>query len=93
MAFDEEAIIEAFGKEFEALGYSLSYHNALVEASKQTRPESTYKRNMPDADHGSKGNPTFVQEALPKRMKKPKHFKDLSADPSTMGPSAATSSK
>jgi hypothetical protein len=67
IVFDEEAIIYALGKEFDALGYSRSYHDALMEAAKQTRPESTHKRHMP----------SFVQEALPKRTKKPTNFNDL----------------
>ena len=67
MVFDENAIMDALGKKFDDLGYSLKYHKALMEASKQTRPESTFKRNMPSC----------VQEALPKRMRKPINFKDL----------------
>ena len=67
MVFDENAIMDALGKKFDDLGYSLKYHKALMEASKQTRPESTFKRNMPSC----------VQEALPKRMRKPMNFKDL----------------
>ena len=67
MVFEEDGIIGALGKEFDAFWYSLQYHKALVEASNQTRPESTYKRNMP----------SFIHEALTKRRKKPNDFKDL----------------
>ena len=39
MAFEEDAVIHALGKERDALGYSLAYHKALIEASIWTRPE------------------------------------------------------
>ena len=77
MVFAEDAVISALGKEFDDMGYSLAYHEALVRASKLTRPAATLKRNTAGGSSSSSAQ-AFIEDVLPKRKNASKaSFADL----------------